>query len=284
MRCATIFGDFVAAVRASYPGVPLFALGESMGGAVMLTAWPSRAPALKLDGVILAAPAVWSRADMPLSYRVALFLAAHLMPGLIVSGSGLKIVPSDNIPMLRALSRDPYVIKQTRTDAVYGLVDLMDEARQAPDHLTVTPPILFLYGKNDQIIPRAAHRSGDCRLGRARHGAVSTTRAITCCCATWKAKPGAPGCGGLDRATKVRLNRYLRGNTSGEKSWKTRNPTCATRRRIRSPSPIPTPGWPAKTTRAREPIMPQVRHACGDAGNRQGSGRRPSHQKQLTKI
>ena len=145
--------DFVAAARTRFPGVPLYAVGESMGGAVLLSALAD-ADAPKLDGAILVAPAVWSRADMPLSYRVALFLAAHLMPGLIVSGNGLKIVPSDNVAMLRALSRDPYFQKQTRADAVFGLVNLMDEARQAPSHLGPTPPMLFLYGRNDQIIPQ----------------------------------------------------------------------------------------------------------------------------------
>ena len=147
------FGDFVDAARARYPGLPIFALGESMGGAVALTALAGPSPP-SLAGAILAAPAVWSRGDMPISYRVALFLVAHLLPGLDLSGKGLNILPSDNIPMLRALSRDPYVIKGTRADAIFGLVNLMDEARQAPDHLTAAPPILLLTGKNDQIIPR----------------------------------------------------------------------------------------------------------------------------------
>ena len=149
--------DFVAAARARYPGVPLFVLGESMGGAVLLSALAD-ADAPRLDGAILVAPAVWSRADMPLTYRVALFLAAHLMPGLVLTNSAasrvVTIMPSDNIPMLRGLSRDPYFQKNTRADAVFGLVNLMDEARQAPEHLTATPPLLFLYGKNDQVIPR----------------------------------------------------------------------------------------------------------------------------------
>jgi alpha-beta hydrolase superfamily lysophospholipase len=57
--------------------------------------------------------------------------------------------------MLRAYSRDPLVQKVTRADAVWGLVNLMDEARHAPEHLGATPPILFLYGKNDQVIPAA---------------------------------------------------------------------------------------------------------------------------------
>ena len=38
MRCAPILADFVAAAQARFPGVPIFALGESMGGAVLLSA------------------------------------------------------------------------------------------------------------------------------------------------------------------------------------------------------------------------------------------------------
>ncbi len=152
--------DFVAAARMRYPGVPLFALGESMGGAVLLSALAT--PEMpKVDGVILVAPAVWSRADMPLTYRAALFLAAHLLPGLILSNSAashvVTIVPSDNIEMLRALSRDPLFQKKTRADAVFGLVNLMDEAHEAPKKLpSVLPPILLMTGKKDQIIPQDA--------------------------------------------------------------------------------------------------------------------------------
>ena len=64
---------------------------------------------------------------------MALFLGAHLLPDMILSNSAashvVTIVPSDNIPMLRALGRDPLFQKQTRTDTLYGLVNLMDEAR-----------------------------------------------------------------------------------------------------------------------------------------------------------
>jgi acylglycerol lipase len=159
--------DAIAAARVRYPGVPVFALGESMGGAVVLTALASdspprvdasaAAPILKADGIILVAPAVWSRGDMPLTYRAALFLAAHLVPGMILSnnaaGRVVTIVPSDNVAMLRALGRDPLFQKKTRTDTLFGLVNLMDEARTAPQRITAAPPILFLYGANDQIIP-----------------------------------------------------------------------------------------------------------------------------------
>jgi alpha-beta hydrolase superfamily lysophospholipase len=147
--------DAIAAARARYPGLPVFALGESMGGAVVLSAIASAAPP-KLEGVILVAPAVWSRSDMPLSYRAVLWLTAHTFPGMEVSGRGVvHIWPSDNIPMLRAYSADPLVQKATRADAVWGLVNLMDDGRHAPEHLGAAPPILLLYGKNDQVIPAA---------------------------------------------------------------------------------------------------------------------------------
>jgi alpha-beta hydrolase superfamily lysophospholipase len=145
--------DAVAAARQKYPHVPVFALGESMGGAVILSALASSDPP-DADGVILVAPAVWSRSDMPLSYRTALWLTAHSTPWLRVSGNGLKIWPSDNLALLRELAHDPLFQHSARADAVYGLVNLMDEARHAPEHLSTTPPLLFLYGKNDQVIPK----------------------------------------------------------------------------------------------------------------------------------
>lgn len=146
--------DFVAAVKSRHPGTPLFVLGESMGGAVVLTSLASKNPP-PADGIVLVAPAVWSRSDMPLHYRIALWLTAHLAPGMSVTGKGLKIWPSDNIDMLRKFSRDPLVIKGTRTDAVWGLANLMDDARRAAGQLKNPPPILLLYGEKDQIIPRA---------------------------------------------------------------------------------------------------------------------------------
>ena len=144
--------DFVEAVHGRYPGLPVYALGESMGAAVVLSALSSKDPP-RVSGAILCAPAVWGRADMPLSYRVTLWLAAHVTPWLHVSGEGLHIWPSDNIAMLRMLSRDPLYQHSARADQVYGLVNLMDAARAAPKHLADPPPILFLYGAKDQVIP-----------------------------------------------------------------------------------------------------------------------------------
>jgi acylglycerol lipase len=152
-RLAEDLTDASRFVRQRHPGVPLYLLGESMGGAVVITnvtgaAGASPAPC---DGIILSAPAVWGRSSMNLFERVGLWTAYHLLPGATLSGRGLHIMPSDNIEMLRGLARDPLVIKETRVDAVKGLVDLMDLAFAAAPHLRTT--MLLLYGEHDEVIP-----------------------------------------------------------------------------------------------------------------------------------
>ena len=109
-------------LRRRYPGVPLYLLGESMGGAVAVVAMTgeSGTPIPEVDGIILTAPAVWGRSTMDLAERVALWIGVRLMPGLTLTGQSLHILASDNIPMLRALGRDPLVIKETRVDYDLG--------------------------------------------------------------------------------------------------------------------------------------------------------------------
>ena len=143
-------------LRELYPGVRVYLLGESMGGAVAVIALTgeSGTPVPDVDGVILTAPAVWGRSTMDVLPRLALWAGVRLMPRLTLTGRGLKIKPSDNIEMLRALSRDPLVIKGTRVDAIEGLVDLMDAALAAAPAIDL--PMLLLYGDRDELVPKEA--------------------------------------------------------------------------------------------------------------------------------
>jgi alpha-beta hydrolase superfamily lysophospholipase len=76
------------------------------------------------------------------------------VPWAELTGEGLHVHPSDNIPMLRELGRDPLVIKATRVDAVYGLVNLMDLAYEAAPRLHGR--VLVLYGSREDILPGSA--------------------------------------------------------------------------------------------------------------------------------
>ena len=150
-------GTTVALVRRRHPGVPVYLLGESMGGAVALAGLggtagaPGSAEPIAVDGVILVSAAVWARGTMPFYQRIPLWLGANLTPWITLTGRGLDIHPSDNIEMLIAFSRDPLVIKETRIDAIDGLTDLMSDALDAAPRLSV--PALILYGDHDEIIP-----------------------------------------------------------------------------------------------------------------------------------
>jgi alpha-beta hydrolase superfamily lysophospholipase len=145
--------DAARVVRARHPGRPLFLVGESMGGAIIMAAAASANPGIEADGLVLAAPAVWGRSTMPWLYRQSLRFFAHVAPWYPLSGQGLGIRASDNIEMLRALGRDPRVIKETRADALWGLADAMDAGLDAAPRLR--QPLLLLYGARDEIIPRA---------------------------------------------------------------------------------------------------------------------------------
>lgn len=131
-----------------YPDLPLFLLGESMGGAVVIN-MVQAAPCIA--GVVLVGPAVWGWQTMPFWQRNTLKFAAHMVPGKTLTGEGLQITPSDNIEMLRALGRDPLVIKATRIDTMYGLTNLMEAALLSSTQLAI--PTLILYGEKDEIIP-----------------------------------------------------------------------------------------------------------------------------------
>ena len=154
-------------VRAKLPGVPVYALGCSMGGAVVLATLADGGADLP-DGAILAPPAVWARETQPLINRAALWAGVRLMPGESFTGKGLGVLASDNIPMLRKLGRDPLYIHATRTDAIYGLVGTMDQGLAAAPK--VTEPLLVLYGAKDQVIPKTPIVDLMARLPRTADG------------------------------------------------------------------------------------------------------------------
>ena len=74
-------GTAVKVIRKRHPGIPLFLLGESMGGAVILVAMAGTDPP-DVDGVILSAPAVWGRSTMPWYQTGRWWFATHTMPWL----------------------------------------------------------------------------------------------------------------------------------------------------------------------------------------------------------
>ena len=139
----------VDAVRERHPDMPIYVAGHSMGAGVVLAAM--KEGALPVAGAILAAPGVWGGSQLPILYRAGVNIAATFAPGKTLTGERAARQATDNIPILREMQKDPLVIKETRIDAVLGVVRLMGDAYDATDE--AGGDILFLYGEKDEIIP-----------------------------------------------------------------------------------------------------------------------------------
>jgi len=135
-----------------FPGVRLYVMGESMGGAVAMLLATQRSP--PVAGYILSAPAVWGRIRMNIAMQSGLWFIATFLPGMTVSRSPVPITPTDNRDALIRLSRDPLTVRATRFDTLRGLVDLMDAALAAAPGFHA--PGLFLYGGHDDLVPPKA--------------------------------------------------------------------------------------------------------------------------------
>jgi alpha-beta hydrolase superfamily lysophospholipase len=135
-------------------GLPLALLGESMGAAVLIAAG-SAPPA---QAWLLLAPAVWGRATMNPIARGALSFFSQVLPSMAVSGANPVTRVTDDEAVLAAMARDRLLIRQTRMDAVAGVVDMMDAARAAAPSFDPGPTLVLWAGRDD-LIPGGATQS-----------------------------------------------------------------------------------------------------------------------------
>jgi len=144
----------VLVARRAHPNAKIVVVGDSMGSAeAIATFGAENAPTI--DRLVLVAPAVWGWSTLPDQYALALWVGAHTFPWRAVQpprGVVRTRTASDNREALLQAGRAPHMIWSTRIDAVYGLVGLMETASERAANLN--GHVLFLYGANDQIIPR----------------------------------------------------------------------------------------------------------------------------------
>lgn len=164
-RMAADLRTVVALVRARHPDARITVVGESMGGAVAISAFASDHPP-EADQLILLAPAVWGWSSQGLPGRVSLWVAARLLGDRAVAPPDWAvrdIRASDNLMELIANGNDPLFIRETRFDTLYGLVDLMESATIRLGQVRL--PTLLMYGAHDQIIEKRPMRRALARAG-----------------------------------------------------------------------------------------------------------------------
>ncbi len=154
----------VTAARRRHPDARIAVVGESMGAAVAVTAFASDDPP-DADALILSGPGFRGWSALPPLYSASLWASARLRPDWkVVPPKGVIITPTDNRRKQVEMWYDPYVLKQTRIDSVYGVVSVMDEASKALERLDGALPALLLYGARDQVIPEEAVRQATASL------------------------------------------------------------------------------------------------------------------------
>jgi alpha-beta hydrolase superfamily lysophospholipase len=165
-----------ALVRAKYPHAIIAVAGESMGGAVAAEAFASDRPPAA-ERLILMSPAVWGWKTQGLPEKTLLWFAANFTAGKVYEPPRWltsRITPTDNRAELIAMGHDPLMIWGARSDALFGLVSMMQRASDDVGHASV--PTLYLHGAKDQIIPKeaaltaAAHLKPTDRSANYAHG------------------------------------------------------------------------------------------------------------------
>lgn len=145
----------LAVARARHPDAVLALVGVSMGAANAALA--AQAAPEAMDRLVLVSPAVWGWRRLPWTYAATLRVAAWTAPGFSLKPPKRvtrQVTPSDNVAMLIRNGRDPNMLFETRVDAVYGLINLMQAGAEAMRD--APPDTLFLMGERDEIIPAPA--------------------------------------------------------------------------------------------------------------------------------
>lgn len=166
--------EAVRAVKAAHPDLPLFVVGHSMGGGVALAAaGEGRLP--EVSGLVLLAPAVWGGTELALPLRASAWAASRLAPEKRWTGEGVvRIRPTDNLELLRRITRDPLHVGTPSSREIWGLVRLMDRAVAALPGVRI--PALVVIGAHDEVVPEAPIRAaaaalpGGARLERMENG------------------------------------------------------------------------------------------------------------------
>ena len=143
-------------IKDKHPEKNIFLLGESMGGAIILSL-ANKYHDLPIDGLILVAPAIWNFSESNFWKSLTLRVFSTIFPNLKVSGKGIiKVKASNNIEMLKELSQDRFFIHKPTFESLQGITELMDESFIDTQNYLKKPSYrtLILVPIIDEIVPR----------------------------------------------------------------------------------------------------------------------------------
>lgn len=141
-------------VQNTFPGLPVYLYGHSMGGGIVLDYLIRKNP--KIQGAIVTSP--WIRLSFQPA-RIKLLMASvlkHIMPGLVQS-SGLEVSDlSHNGTISDAYEKDPLVHGRISVSLFVSTMNAGEHSLKHASELKV--PTLLLHGSDDRICSPQASR------------------------------------------------------------------------------------------------------------------------------
>lgn len=146
-QCLEDIKQSLQSIRAANPGLPVYVLGESMGGAIALRA-ASMYPDL-IDGLISSVPAGERFQQERTSAKVFL----NLLSGrnIMDVGSGIVNQATQNIKLKSQWQGDPLARLNLKPEELIQFQDFMNFNHDAARKVS-TMPVLFVQGNGDQLV------------------------------------------------------------------------------------------------------------------------------------
>ncbi len=146
-ECLADIKQAAESIRAANPGIPLYILGESMGGAIALRA-ASMYPDL-IDGLISSVPAGERFNQGKTSMKVFL----NLLSGFNLANVGGELVnqATQNAKLKSKWQQDPLARLNLTPQELIQFQDFMNSNHEAAKKLT-DMPVLFVQGNGDQLV------------------------------------------------------------------------------------------------------------------------------------
>jgi alpha-beta hydrolase superfamily lysophospholipase len=159
-RAVVDVDTLIGMARSEQPGVRLFLLGHSMGGAISLEYALEHRD--RIDGLVLSAPAAALEAASPVELALGRILSA-VAPGVGVFPVDSSTVSRDP-EVVRAYDEDPMVFhKRLPARTVAELAGAIETFPERTPNLEL--PLLVMVGTADQLVPPEASRMVHDRAG-----------------------------------------------------------------------------------------------------------------------
>ncbi len=146
-QCLDDVKQALQSIRAANPGLPVYVLGESMGGAIALRA-ASTNPSL-IDGLISSVPA----GDRFNQGKTSLKVFVNLLAGKNIEDVGQDIVDqaTQNQALRTLWQKDPLDRLNLSPQELIQFQDFMNNNHDAATSVT-NMPVLFIQGNGDQLV------------------------------------------------------------------------------------------------------------------------------------